>query len=201
MQILRAEVPETRKPQTVGYARVSTDDQTTALQLAALEGAGCSYVWEDSGLSGVARKRPGLEKALRSLQAGDVLVVWRLDRLGRSLKDLIEIVNQIKEKGAGFRSLNEAIDTTTPGGRLIFHIFGAIAEFEREVIRDRVVAGIETAKARGQRFGRPFLLDQAKVKHFKILLENGESVASLARAEGIDKATVYRALARYADMG
>src|SRR3954469_8965485 len=138
---------------TVGYARVSTFEQIMDLQRDALA-AGCDRIFTDT-MSGNRSDRPGLAQALDYLREGDVLVVWRLDRLGRSLKYLIEVITRLNERGIGFRSLTEQIDTTTSGGKLIFHVFGALAEFERDVIRERTQAGLAAARARGRMGGRP----------------------------------------------
>jgi Site-specific recombinases, DNA invertase Pin homologs len=137
----------------LGYARTSTHQQTTAAQTRALEAAGCARLYQDQGYTGAGRKRPALTEALASLQAGDVFTVWKLDRLGRNLSDLIEIVGQIEAKGAAFRSLSENIDTTSPAGRLFFHMAGAFAEFERSLIVERTRAGMAAARARGKRTG------------------------------------------------
>ncbi|MBB2684368.1 UNVERIFIED_ORG: DNA invertase Pin-like site-specific DNA recombinase [Rhizobium etli] len=138
----------------VGYARVSTIEQNLDLQVAALKAAGCSEIFTDHGLSGADFQRPGLRKALRQLKAGDMLAVWRLDRLGRSLVDLIQTVNGLSRRGCDFRSLTESIDTSSSGGRLVFHMMGAMAEFERAIISERTKAGMEAARARGSRLGR-----------------------------------------------
>src|ERR687886_70961 len=138
----------------IGYARVSTDDQNLDLQRDALHKAGCELIFDDT-VSGTKARRPGLEQALSHLRPGDTLVVWRLDRLGRSLRHLIDTVTALAERGVGFRSLTESIDTTTSGGKLVFHIFGALAEFERELIRERAKAGLAAARARGRIGGRP----------------------------------------------
>ena len=135
----------------IGYARVSTFDQELALQLDALGHAGCGRIFEDRGVSGARAERPGLGQALAYVRDGDVLVVWKLDRLGRSLPHLIETVTALERRGAGLRSLTEAIDTTTPGGRLIFHVFGALGQFERDLIRERTRAGLVAAAARGRK--------------------------------------------------
>jgi DNA invertase Pin-like site-specific DNA recombinase len=134
----------------IGYARVSTAEQDTALQTDALRKAGCERVFEDTA-SGAKADRPGLADALAYLRDGDVLAVWRLDRLGRSLPHLIETIGALEARGVGFRSLTEAIDTTTPGGRLIFHVFGALGQFERDLIRERTKAGLTAAAARGRK--------------------------------------------------
>jgi DNA invertase Pin-like site-specific DNA recombinase len=138
----------------VGYARVSTADQTLNLQMDALKKAGCGQIYTDTA-SGAKAERKGLEDALSYVREGDILVVWRLDRLGRSLKDLIERLTELHQRNIGFRSLTENIDTTTSGGKLIFHIFGALAEFERDLIRERTNAGLTAARARGKKGGRP----------------------------------------------
>ena len=139
---------------TIGYARVSTFEQILDLQRDALTAAKCDRIFTDT-MSGSRSDRPGLEQALDYLREGDVLVVWRLDRLGRSLKYLIEVITNLNERGIGFRSLTEQIDTTTSGGKLIFHVFGALAEFERDIIRERTQAGLAAARARGRMGGRP----------------------------------------------
>ena len=138
----------------IGYARVSTRDQTPALQLDALEAAGCERIFEETA-SGAHRDRPQLAAALDWMREGDALAVWRLDRLARSVRQLIDTVENLDARGIGFRSLTEAIDTTTAGGRLVFHIFGALAEFERNLISERTRAGLDAARARGQSAGRP----------------------------------------------
>ncbi|MUO79701.1 recombinase family protein [Agrobacterium vitis] len=138
----------------IGYARVSTVEQNLDLQVSALQIAGCSEIFTDQGLSGADFQRPGLRKALRNLKDADMLVVWRLDRLGRSLIDLIETVDRLAKRGCEFRSLTENIDTSSSGGRLVFHMMAAMAEFERAIISERTKAGMEAARARGSRLGR-----------------------------------------------
>jgi DNA invertase Pin-like site-specific DNA recombinase len=147
----------------LGYARVSTGDQDPALQRDALIAAGCARVWTDVA-SGSRDDRHELTALLDRLLPGDTLVVWRLDRLGRSLRHLIDTVTALDERGVGFRSLQESIDTTTSGGRLVFHIFGAIAEFERDLIRERTLAGLQAARQRGRRGGRPTAMTPARVR-------------------------------------
>ncbi|MBI2861342.1 MAG: recombinase family protein [Chloroflexi bacterium] len=170
----------------VGYARVSTADQTLALQLAlqkdALEQAGCERISTDT-TSGAKAERPGLDEALAFLRPGDALVVWRLDRLGRSLQHLIELLNWLDERQIGFRSITEQIDTTTSGGKLIFHIFGALAEFEWDLIRERTRAGLAAARARGRNGGRRRLLDSAqKVAMAQALYDDKRhSIAEICR--------------------
>src|SRR6202162_4488512 len=145
----------------IGYARVSTSDQTLNLQQDALEKIGCSKIFTDI-ISGSTTERSGLDEALEYVREGDSLVVWRLDRLGRSLKHLIETITNLNNRKIGFKSITENIDTTTSGGKLIFHIFGALAEFERDIIRERTQAGLQAARARGRLGGRPKALNQKK---------------------------------------
>lgn len=177
----------------LGYARVSTDDQNLDLQRTALKAAGCDPMFEEQ-VSGMAVRRPGLDQALARLNTGDVLVVWRLDRLGRSLPHLIETIRLIGDKGAGFRSLTESIDTTTAGGRLYFHMMGALAEFERALIIERTRAGMKAAKARGIEVGRKRALTPAQINHARQLVEQGESPSSIARSMKVGRSTLYRAL-------
>jgi DNA invertase Pin-like site-specific DNA recombinase len=177
----------------IGYARVSTDNQNLDLQLNALRAAGCEELFEDT-LSGATETRSGLDAALAELSDSDVLVVWKLDRLGRSLSHLIEVINQLGERGVGFRSLSENIDTTTAGGRLVFHVMGAMAEFERNLIAERTRAGLDAAKARGARLGRPVALSLSQIEHARLLLGQGESASSVARSMGVGRSTLYRRL-------
>lgn len=178
----------------IGYIRVSTDDQNLDLQRRAMLAAGVERMFSDQ-VSGSARERPGLRAALTALSAGDCLVVWRLDRLGRSLPHLIEIVADLASRGVEFRSLTEAIDTTSAGGRLIFHIMGALAEFERALITERTSAGLAAAKARGERLGRRPVLNARQIAHARQLVEvAGEPVASVARSMNVGRSTLYRAL-------
>jgi len=180
----------------IGYARVSTEEQTLDPQTLALRAAGCAPIFTDHGVPGAARRRPGLAAALAALEPDDVLVVWRLDRLGRSLAHLIAVVNALAARGVGFRSLTEAIDTTTPGGRLIFHVMGALAEFERAVIAERTRAGLAAARARGVALGRPRLLSAADVARARRLIERGETRTAVARRLKISGTTLRRALGR-----
>jgi DNA invertase Pin-like site-specific DNA recombinase len=178
----------------VGYGRVSTADQNPQLQLDALNAAGCERVFVETA-SGAQRDRPELKAALGYIRSGDVLTVWKLDRLGRSIAQLIETVDHLAERGIGFKSLTEAIDTTTPGGRLIFHIFAALAEFERSVIRERTRAGLEAARAQGRKGGRPPALSANDVKAAKALLADPSiTVADIARRLNVSAATLYRYL-------
>jgi DNA invertase Pin-like site-specific DNA recombinase len=175
----------------IGYARVSTDDQNLDLQLDALAKAGCERIFEDR-MSGARAERPGLLRALDVARGDDTLVVWRLDRLGRSLKDLIRHVETMEERKIGLRSLQESIDTTTSGGRLFFHIFGALAEFERNLIRERTMAGLTAARARGRQGGRPKLLDPEK-RRLAVELYQGKkhTIIEICRLMGISKPTLY----------
>ena len=177
----------------IGYARVSTVEQTLALQEDALQAAGCTQVFTDT-LSGAKADRPGLAQALAFLRPGYVLVVWRLDRLGRSLKALIELLTRLDERGVGFKSLTEQLDTTTSGGKLIFHVFGALAEFERDLIRERTQAGLAAARARGRQGGRPKKLGTpSKVAMAQALYDDQRhSIAEICRTLGISRATLYR---------
>ncbi len=178
----------------VGYARVSTQDQTLALQQDALLKSGCERIFTDTA-SGARIQRTGLEEALGFVRPGDTLVVWRLDRLGRSLKHLIETVNTLQERGIGFRSLTENIDTTSSGGKLVFHVFGALAEFERDLIRERTQAGLAAARARGRTGGRPKLLDPRKVAIARSLYsDKSNSIEDICRTLRISRPTLYRYL-------
>lgn len=177
----------------VGYARVSTADQDTALQLDALNSAGCARIFEDT-LSGAKTDRPGLASALEYVREGDVLVVWRLDRLGRSLPHLIETIKLLESRGVGFQSLTEAIDTTTSGGRLIFHIFGALGQFERDLIRERTRAGLSAAAARGRKGGRKVVVTPDKLVKAREYLASGLNVRETAARLKVGKSTLYEAL-------
>jgi DNA invertase Pin-like site-specific DNA recombinase len=176
----------------IGYARVSTNEQNLDLQLSALKQAGCEEIYTDK-VSGAKATRPGLEGAFSHLRRGDTFVVWRLDRLGRSLHHLIETVRDFEARGIGFKSLTEAIDTTTPGGKLVFHIFGALAEFERELIRERTNAGLSVARSRGRSGGRPKVLTDKQIEMLNRLARDPEnSVADICRTLGIGRTTFYR---------
>ncbi|MCI0564941.1 MAG: recombinase family protein [Nitrososphaera sp.] len=178
----------------VGYARVSTHEQDLSLQLDDLKRAGCEKIFEDKA-SGAKTDRTGLQEALEYVREGDTLLVWRLDRLGRSLKHLIETVGQLEEQGIGFRSLQEAIDTTSSGGRLIFQIFGALAEFERNLIRERTLAGLSAARARGRTGGRPKALNATKTELlYKLYDEKERTVQEICQLLGISKPTLYSSL-------
>jgi DNA invertase Pin-like site-specific DNA recombinase len=180
----------------IGYARVSTRDQNHDLQLDALLEAGCTRVFEEK-LSAANRDRPQLQAALDYVRAGDTLVVWKLDRLARSLKQLIETVEMLSERDIGFRSLTENIDTTSSGGRLIFHVFGALAEFERSIIRERTTAGLVAARARGRVGGRPRSLSEEDIHIAKALLRDGKlTIAEIAERLDVVPSTLYKHLPR-----
>src|SRR3954466_5460276 len=176
----------------VGYARVSTTDQTIDLQQDALTKAGCTKIFTDTA-SGALTERIGLNEALSYVRPGDSLVVWKLDRLGRSLKDLITRITQLNDRKIGFKSLTEQIDTTTSGGKLIFHIFGALAEFERDIIRERTNAGLAAARTRGKLGGRPPALSPEKIKLArKLYADKSTSVAEICKMLGISRHTLRR---------
>jgi DNA invertase Pin-like site-specific DNA recombinase len=176
----------------VGYARVSTQDQNPALQLDALKAAGCEKLFVEKA-SGAQRDRPELLAALDYLRAGDSLVVWKLDRLARSLKQLIETVELLESRNIGLRSLTEAIDTTTAGGKLVFHVFGALAEFERSIIRERTKAGLDAARARGKKGGRPPSLVAKDLAAAKAMLSDPEiTMEEVAKRLKVAPSTLYR---------
>jgi DNA invertase Pin-like site-specific DNA recombinase len=176
----------------IGYARVSTQEQTLNLQRDALEKAGCTKLFTDTA-SGAKTERIGLEEALNYVRKGDTLVVWRLDRLGRSLPHLITTMTDLEEQGIGFKSLTENIDTTTSGGKLIFHIFGALAEFERNLIRERTTAGLTAARARGRIGGRPKALTPEQRRIAQSLYDDPENaIADICRTLKISRGTLYR---------
>lgn len=177
----------------LGYARVSTNDQNLDGQIDALQAAGAGRIFSDK-ITGSIRKRPQLDKLLDQLRPGDVVVVTKYDRLARSLKDLLDIVEQVKEHGAGFRSLAEDIDTTTPAGRLVFHVFASIAQFERERISERTKEGLQASRARGRAGGRPSALTAAqKVEARRMRDDDGRSVAEVARLFKVSEQTIRRA--------
>jgi DNA invertase Pin-like site-specific DNA recombinase len=176
----------------IGYARISTADQTLNLQKDALQQAGCSRIFTDTA-SGAKAERKGLDEALDYVRAGDTLVVWRLDRLGRSLRHLIETITGLSNREIGFKSITENIDTTTSGGKLVFHIFGALAEFERDIIRERTQAGLTAARARGRKGGRPRALTSRKAQMATALYKDkNNTVAEICRTLRISRATLYR---------
>jgi DNA invertase Pin-like site-specific DNA recombinase len=178
----------------VGYARVSTQEQTPQLQLDALTGASCAKVFVEKA-SGALRERPELQAALDYMRTGDTLMVWKLDRLARSLKQLIETVEELERRKIGFRSLTEAIDTTTAGGKLVFHLFASLAEFERSIIRERTRAGLEAARAQGRKGGRPPALSEKEIQEARALLKDPQiTVAQVAARLGVGPSTLYRHL-------
>ncbi len=184
----------------VGYARVSTVDQNLDMQMDALKKENCREIFQDHA-SGIKSDRDGLVRALEFMREGDTLVVWKLDRLGRSLKHLIDIINLLNEKGMYFKSLQESIDTGSSGGKLIFHVFGALAEFERDMIRERTLAGIEAAKQRGRTGGRPRKLDEKMVEFARSMLDDkSNTVTDVCKALGITKSTLYRYLKKSKDI-
>jgi DNA invertase Pin-like site-specific DNA recombinase len=178
----------------IGYARVSTSHQDTALQIDALKATGCERTFEETA-SGAQRDRPQLKEALGYMREGDILVCYRMDRVARSLRQLIETVEDLEARGIGFKSLNEQIDTTSAGGKLVFHIFGALSEFEKSLISSRTMAGLEAARARGRVGGRPKALDDDKLAVAKTLLANSDlTVNAVAKQIGSSPATLYRYL-------
>lgn len=178
----------------IGYARVSTDDQKLRLQRDALEEAGCEKLFREK-VSGAAKKLPAREQLLEYAREGDVVVVWKLDRLGRSLRDLIDVVTTLQSKGVGFRSLRESIDTTTAAGKLTFHIFAALAEFERDLIRERTNAGLAAARRRGSLIGRPRALTTEQIQMARAMMADPElSARQVAEQLGVHRSTLYRYL-------
>jgi DNA invertase Pin-like site-specific DNA recombinase len=181
----------------IGYARVSTEEQNLDLQIEALTVAGCDRIVTDKGQSGLraAESRPGFSEAMALLGSGDQLIVWKLDRVGRSIADLIHLLKTFEERGVEFRSLTDGIDTTTAGGRLVFHIMGALAEFERSLIQERTKAGLRAAKKRGKRLGRPPALTPAQIAHAKAAISTkSETVTGMAEILGVNRSTIQRAL-------
>ena len=176
----------------VGYARVSTIDQNLDMQIDELKKAGCEKIFSDVA-SGAKVERIELQKAFEQIRKDDILVVWKLDRLGRSLKHLIQIVAELNERGIGFKSLKESIDTTTNGGRLIFHIFGALAEFERGIIQERTKAGLNAARARGRLGGRPRKMNKEKIELAQTLYDSRTmTIQKICKQLRISKGTFYR---------
>ncbi|SEO46291.1 Site-specific DNA recombinase [Nitrosospira multiformis] len=181
----------------IGYARVSTDDQNLDLQLDALTRAECEQVFTDHGVSGAIIEREGLSQAIAAVGRGDVLVVWKLDRLGRSLSFLIELIEKLRNEGAGFESLSDGINTTSAGGKLVFHIMGALAEFERSLISERSKAGMQAARRRGKHLGRPHKLSREQINHAAQMIREGrETVSGMAGLLSVDRTTLYRALSK-----
>jgi DNA invertase Pin-like site-specific DNA recombinase len=180
----------------VGYARVSTQDQNAELQVDALEKSGCEQIFQEK-ITGKLRERPELSQCLRMLRTGDTLIVWKLDRLARSLKDLVEIVQDLNDREIGFKSVTEAIDTTSSGGRLVFHIFGALAEFEHSLIRERTIAGLHAARARGRKGGRkPSMSDSDTRKAAAMLSDPSITKKDVAEHFAISRTTLNASLQR-----
>jgi DNA invertase Pin-like site-specific DNA recombinase len=178
----------------VGYIRTSKKDQNPELQRRELLAFGCERIFEEQ-VSSLKADRPELRAALEFCRKGDALVVWKLDRLGRSLRELIDLVNELQDRGVEFVSLRENLDTTTPGGKLVFHVFASVAEFERDLIRERTMAGLEAARARGRKGGRKRAMDAKKIALASKLLKDGETpVSDVCEAVGVSRATLYRYL-------
>ncbi len=178
----------------IGYARISTHDQNLGLQEDALKNADCKEIFQDIA-SGTKTERPGLEEAMAYLREGDTLIVWKLDRLGRSIQHLIQTIKLLSERKIGFKSLQESIDTTTSGGKLIFHIFSALAEFERDLITERTQAGLEAARARGRLGGRPPLLDNRQITRMIEMYDEGKNtVAEICKIYSISRPSFYNYL-------
>jgi len=177
----------------IGCARVSTGEQNLGLQRDALEEVGCEIIYQDEGISGIAIERDGLTQVLSAIGTGDTLVVWKLDRLGRSLGFLCELVERLGKQGAGFQSLTDGIDTTTHSGKLVFQIMGALAEFERDLIRERTRAGMKAAKKQGKHVGRPKALSPAQVQHMHELLAAGKTQREVVKLLGVSANTIGRA--------
>ena len=185
----------------LGYARVSTPDQKLDLQIDALEKAGCERVFSEAA-SGVRSERTALRDALSHSRSGDVFIVWKLDRLGRTVGQLVEFVRNLRERGVEFRSLTDGIDTTTPAGRFFFHMMAALAEMERDLIRERTMAGLAAARARGKQGGRRPILSERQLKQAKLLLGHpDQTMEGVASSLGVSRSTLYRAIARSAAAG
>ena len=177
-----------------GYARISTIDQNPDMQLKALQRAGCKKIYTDQGISGSTTKRPALLRCLKALDDGDTLTVWKLDRLARSLRDLVAMLDDLNSRGIQFRSLTEEINTKTPGGKLVFHIFAALAEFERGLIIERTREGMKAARARGVRSGPKPKLSRQQIEHARKLIEEGQRHEATAALFNVSRVTLYRAL-------
>ena len=178
--------------QRIGYARVSTDDQNLDLQRDALHKASCKTIYEETA-SGKSADRPQLANCLKALRAGDTLVVWRLDRLGRSLPDLVKIIGDLEQRGVAFESVTEKIETSSATGKLVFHVFAALAEFERNLIRERTRAGLAAARSRGRKGGRKPSLNSKQVREIKAILRDPEAqVSDVARKYGVSRTTLYK---------
>ena len=181
----------------IGYARVSTREQNLDLQLDALKKAGCDEIFTDQGVSGTAIEREGLAQALKAVGEGDTLIVWKLDRLGRSLGFLADLIAEYGREERGFVALQDGIDTNTSGGKLVFHIMAALAEFERDLISERTTAGMAAAKRRGKHIGRPSALSREQVEHAKrMIASNEETIAGMANVLGVHRNTLRRAVVK-----
>lgn len=178
--------------QIIGYARVSTQDQSLDMQVAALKAAGCVRVFEDNGLGGGSTERPGLKLALEAVSSGDTLLVWKIDRLARSLRDLTEIIATLAERQVGFRSLTEALDISSACGRFTLQILSAVAELEREIIRERTRAGMQAAKERGAKIGRRPALSSEQLAQASARATAGEPITTIAKSLGVGRSTLYR---------
>lgn len=193
----QAPIPTSETGRLIGYARVSTEDQKLDLQLDALTRAGCSTIFHDHGVSGAKSERPGLDEAIRTICEGDTLVVYKLDRLGRSVLHLADLVTRLGNDGIQFCSLTEGIDTTSAGGRLVFHIFAGVAEFGRDLIRENTVEGLRAARERGVKIGRPPLLsDDDILEAHRYINQDGASWRLAARRFGVSESTLQRGLRR-----
>lgn len=181
----------------IGYARVSTSGQKLDMQIDALNRAGCTAIFSDHGASGASTDRPALQEALDALSPGDTLVVYKLDRLGRSVSHLSDLLTRFKDEAVHFCSLTEGIDTATAGGKLVFHVFAAVAEFQRDLIRENTISGLQAAKARGSRLGRPYALDDALIGEAqRYMTETGATVSDAARRFAVPRTTLSRGLGR-----
>ncbi|AVX04266.1 Transposon DNA-invertase [Maritalea myrionectae] len=181
----------------LGYARVSTGEQNVDLQIAALRKCGCDRIFLDEGISGKEISRPSLNQMLSVLRRDDKIIVWRLDRLSRSLSDLLGLIKELEALGAGFQSLTEQIDTSTPSGTLMFHMLGALAEFERALISERTKAGMRVAHLRGKTLGRPSSLSSAQIALAQQLTNEGQPMHKIARQFGVSRSTIYRSIAKH----
>ena len=179
----------------IGYARVSTADQDPALQLDALTAAGAERIYTDHGVSGSRASRPELDRMLEHARDGDIICVWKLDRIARSLRNLLDLVEKLSQRGIHLRSLTESIDTSSASGRLILSVFGALAEFERDLIRERTTAGLAAARARGVKVGRREVVTAEQLAQARTLVAAGHTVAAVATTLGVGRSTLYRALA------
>lgn len=196
-EIITRGLTSRRERMKIGYARISTHEQSLSLQIDALEAAGCAQIFTDEGISGACISRPALDEAVAALQSGDCLITWKLDRLGRSLAHLIQLTGELGARDVGFRSLSESIDTTTAGGRLYFHMMGALAEFERSLISERTRAGMEAARRRGAIIGRPSKLAGWQIEYAaRRLATEDTTIAVLANEFGVAPLTLSRALKR-----